>query len=238
MTAKRELMYDLRDANMTIADAEEPLRQSRDPRDRADKVDMNLHQRKVYKVVKEIYYKDQLADEYLLIDTKLEPAHLTKLRKENPKRFSVLKKRKAEVEIWKRTSGPKKPIQWANVPPNLQSYVINEILGNETVPGYIQSVYAKAFSIDSIHLYKKTKRSLKVADYLTYLNSEADGKLASLVHEGDNFDDCVPVIECETDEVDEAEDLSAEPKFTYEYMVINGLLAPPSDPAQLARIKL
>lgn len=26
MTAKRELMYDLRDANMTIADAEEPLR--------------------------------------------------------------------------------------------------------------------------------------------------------------------------------------------------------------------
>ena len=87
-------------------------------------------------------------------------------------------------------------------------------------------------------MYKKTKRSLKVADYLTYLNSEADGKLASLVHEGDNFDDCVPVIECETDEVDEAEDLSAEPKFTYEYMVINGLLAPPSDPAELARIKL
>ena len=90
LATNRELYHSLLDANLSIDKVNAPLTQPEnrfDPHDVSHLIEMNHHQRKVYNIVKEYYRKKQLLDDYLLIDTEEEPAHITKLRTESPASF-------------------------------------------------------------------------------------------------------------------------------------------------------
>ena len=41
------------------------------------------------------------------------------MRENDPEKFKEMRKRKAEIVIWKRSSGPQRPIEWDKVPEEL-----------------------------------------------------------------------------------------------------------------------
>ena len=88
LAKKRELFYDLRDANETSQYATEPVinGDSEDNKNSGEGfvIPMNEHQKRVYKVIRDVYYKDQDPLECLLIGTDRESERLLKMKDEDP----------------------------------------------------------------------------------------------------------------------------------------------------------
>ena len=67
---------------------------------------------------------------------------------------------------------------------------------------------------------KITRQKVTIDSYIDSLNRQMDGKMENICHYDEEFEDDSDLREEEGDDL---------PKYTYEYMVIKGMLDPPDN---------
>ena len=174
MVAQRALLFDLKEANESTDKADEMIDAENSMQAQNQ---LNAHQRHVYKIVRDVYYTEQHPIDFLNIDTELEPAKITRLRKENPEQFQALRKKKAETLMWKLNYGQQRLIKTSRVPEELLDYIKREITENSSVPDHIASTYAQVFGLQVLNRHSLSMNQISIKNLMTEYNCDIRGKL-------------------------------------------------------------